>query len=192
MSVPGVDQVSERPLEELVQTVSQQAAILAREQMNAARRELIARARQSGSGVAMVGGGAFLAALASGTGTASLVLLLARRSGASAAALGVTGAYAGAAAILTREGLVRLREAGPPEPDVPVQDQPAQKAKQQKPGSAKRRTMNAKQKSGSAQRRTKSAAKSSQKLTARAAPKSSSSRRRASRTQADRTRPRAS
>jgi putative superfamily III holin-X len=184
----SVDQVSERPLDELVQTVSRQAAVLAREQMNAARRELIAKARQSGGGVAMVGGGAFLAALASGTGTASLVLLLARRSGASAAALGVTGAYAGAAAILTREGLVRLREAGPPEPDAPVHDQRAQKAQHQKPRSAKRRTTNGKQKAGSAQRRTKSAAKS----TAGAGVKPSSSLRRDSRTQADRTRRRAS
>ena len=72
----------------------------------------------------MVGGGALLAALASGTGTAALILLLARRPGASAAALGVTGAYAGAGAFLAREGLVRLRQVGPPEPDVPVQDEP--------------------------------------------------------------------
>jgi Putative Actinobacterial Holin-X, holin superfamily III len=192
MSVPGVDQVGERPLEELVQTVSRQAAVLAREQVNAARRELIAKATQSGAGVAMVGGGALLAALASGTGTASLVLLLARRSRASAAALGVTGAYAGAAALLGREGLQRLREAGPSEQDVPVRDRPPQRAKKQKPGSAKRRTVNAKQKPGSAQRRAKSAAKRSPKMNARAASKSSSSRGRGPRTQADRARRRAS
>ena len=138
MSVPGVDQVSERPLEELVQTVSQQAAVLARTQIDVARREMIAKARQSGSGVAMVGGGAFLAALASGTGTAALILLLSRRSGESAAALGVTGAYAGAGAVLIREGLMRLREAGPP-PDVQVEEKPVQKAKQSR-DSTQRRT----------------------------------------------------
>jgi hypothetical protein len=74
----------------------------------------------------MVGGGALLAALASGTGTAALILLLARRPGPSAAALGVTGAYAGAGAFLAREGLIRLREAGPPLPDVPDRDEPGQ------------------------------------------------------------------
>jgi hypothetical protein len=128
MSVPGVEQVGQRPLEELVQSASQQAVVLAREQVDVARHELTARARQAGPGVAMVGGGALLAALASGTGTAALVLLLARRSGPSAAALGVTGAYAGAGAFLVRKGFVRLREAAPPLPDVPVDDEPVQNA----------------------------------------------------------------
>jgi hypothetical protein len=70
----------------------------------------------------MVGGGAFLAALASGTATAALVLLLSRRPGSSAAALGVTGAYAGAGALLAREGLARLKEAGPLVPQETVQN----------------------------------------------------------------------
>ena len=176
MSMPGVDQMSERPLEELVQAVSQQAAVLARSQIDVARRELIAKARQSGSGVAMVGGGAFLAALASGTGTAALVLLLSRRSRASAAALGVTGAYAGAGAFLAREGLARLREAGPP-PDVQGEEKPARKAKQS---------------GASTKRRTKSTTRSATKTASRATPKSSNSRRRASRTQAGNARRRAS
>ena len=128
MSMPGVEQVGQRPLEELVQSASQQAVVLAREQVDVARHGLTARARQAGPGVAMVGGGALLGALASGTGTAALVLLLARRSGPSAAALGVTGAYAGAGALLVRKGLVRLREAAPPLPDVPVEDEPVEDA----------------------------------------------------------------
>ena len=212
MSVPRVDQVAERPLQELVQTASQQAVGLAREQVDAARRDLTARASQAGPGVAMVGGGALLAALASGTGTAALILLLARRPGPSAAALGVTGAYAGAGALLARGGLVRLRQAGPPLPDVPDRDEPRQEAEQDL-GSAKRRTKSAakppplpdvpdqdeprqqaKQALGAAKRRTKSAAKSPPQPTSSAKPKakSASSRRRASRTQTDRTRPRAS
>jgi Putative Actinobacterial Holin-X, holin superfamily III len=167
MPVPGVEQVGERPLEELVQTASQQAVVVAREQVDVARRELTARARQAGPGVAMVGGGALLAALASGTGTAGLILLLARRPGASAAALGVTGAYAGAGAFLARKGLVRLREAGPPLPDVPAQDEPAQNAKQDL-GSAKRRTKSA----AKSPRRTESAAKSPPQPTGRPTPES--------------------
>lgn len=149
------------------------AVVVAREQVDVARRELTARARQAGPGVAMVGGGGLLAVLASGTGTAALILLLARRPGASAAALGVTGAYAGAGAFLARKGLVRLREAGPPLPDVPVQGEPVQGAKQEV---------------GSAKRRTKAAAKSPPQPTGRpkSESKSPSSRRRASRTQTDR------
>jgi hypothetical protein len=139
MSVPGVEQV---------------AGVVAREQMDLARRELTARAREAGPGVAMVGGGGLLVALASGTGTAALILLLGRRPGA-AAALGVTGAYAGAGAFLARKGLVLLREAAPSVGDVPVQDEPVQDAKRELE-SAKRRTKSA----AKSARRTKSAAKS--------------------------------
>ena len=167
MAVPGVEHVE------------QVAGVVAREQMDVVRRELTARAREAGPGVAMVGGGALLAALASGTGTAALVLLLARRPGPAAAALGVTGAYAVGGAFLAREGLVRLREAAPPLPDGPIRDQPVQGAKQDL---------------GSAKRRTKSAAKAPPQPTGRAKPKSSSvsPRRRASRTHTDSTRRRAS
>jgi Putative Actinobacterial Holin-X, holin superfamily III len=212
MSVPGVDQVAERPLQELVQTASQQAVLLAREQVDVARRELTARASQAGPGVAMVGGGTLLAALASGTGTAALILLLARRPGASAAALGVTGAYAGAGALLARGGLVRLRQALPPQPDAPDRDEAVENVKQDL-GSAKQRITSAakspplpdvpdqdeprqkaKQALGSAKRHAKSAAKSPPQPTGRANPKSKSpsSRRRASRKQTDRTGPPAS
>ena len=181
--------MGERPLEQLAQTASQQAVVLAREQVDVARRELTARARQAGPGVAMVGGGALLAALASGTGTAALILLLARRPGASAAALGVTGAYAGAGALLAREGLVRLREGGPPEPDVPVQDEPVQSAEQNL-GSAKRRAKSTAKSPRRAKSATKSTgrAKSAAKSTGRSKPASKSPtevRRRASRTQTD-------
>ena len=101
----------ERPAEGLAQTVSEQALVLARQQVELARRGLTIKAKEAGPGAAMLGGAALCGLLASGTGTAALVLVLARRPGASAA-LGVTGAYAGAGALLAREGLVRLREAG--------------------------------------------------------------------------------
>jgi hypothetical protein len=199
MGVPGADQVGGRPLEDLAQTVSQQAVVLAREQADVAGRALSAKAREASTGVAMVGGGALLAALASGTGTAALILLLTRRPGASAAALGVTGAYAGAAALLVREGLVRLRETGPSVAGVPVQDEAIQNADQDV-GSAKRRTKSAAKSS----RATKTAAKSPQRAksaaksprgtssAAKSPPqpklKSPDSRRRASPKKADRTR----
>jgi Putative Actinobacterial Holin-X, holin superfamily III len=187
MAVPGVDQVGERPLEDMVQKASQQAVVLAREQVDLARRELAGRVRKAGPGAAMVGGGALLTALASGTGTAALILVLAGRRGASAAALGVTGAYAGAGALLARQGLERLREAGPQLPDAPVQDEPAQ-ASEQDPGAAKRATK-APAKSA---RRAKSAAESLPRPTGRPKPKpkpkAAGSRRRASSAPTGRTR----
>jgi hypothetical protein len=117
----------------------------------------------------MLGGGGFLVALASGTGTAALILMLGRRPGA-AAAVGVTGAYAGAGAFLARKGLVRLSEAAPSLPDLPVQDEPVEDAKREL-RSAKRRTKSA----AKSPRRARSAAKSPPP-TGRAKPKSKSPR----------------
>lgn len=194
MAVPGVDKVADRSLDELIQTASQQAVVLAREQVDAARRELTARARQAGPGVAMVGGGALLAALGSGTGTAGLIFLLARRPRESVAALGVTGAYVGAGALLAREGLTRLRQAGPPVPGVPVEDESVQNAKPDL-GSAKRQARSAAESGRRATSAAKeSAAKAAPRRAARrkTASKPTSSRRRASGTQTDRARRRAS
>lgn len=149
--------MSDRPLDELVSTVSEQAVVVAREQVDLARREMTAKIRQAGAGAAMVGGAGVLAALASGTGTAALVLLLSRRPGPSAAALGVAGAYAGASGLLAREGLARLREAGPLVPEETVQT--------------------AKHNLGSAKRGTKSARKPARRSTAQTRPSTTSKRR---------------
>lgn len=121
MSVPGAGKATERPLEELVQTVSEQAVVLAREEVELARRELTAKARQAAGGAAMLGGAALLGTLAAGTGTAALVLLLSRRPGPSAAALTVTAFYAAGGAGLAQEGIARLRAAGPPVPEETVE-----------------------------------------------------------------------
>lgn len=121
MSVPGVDKAAERSLGELAQTVSDQAVVLVRQEVGRARRELTAKARDASTGAAMVGGAALLGTLAAGTGTAALVLFLARRPEPSAAALGVTGLYVGAGALLARQGIARLRAAAPPVPQGTVQ-----------------------------------------------------------------------
>jgi hypothetical protein len=121
MSAQGVDKATERPLDELVQTVSERAVALARQEVQLARRELTAKVRQASVGAGMLGGAALLGALATGTGTAALVLLLARRPGPSAAALGVTGLYAGAGTLLAQEGIARLRAAAPPVPEQTVE-----------------------------------------------------------------------
>jgi hypothetical protein len=108
-----------RPLDELVQTVSEHAVVLVREEVELARRELSAKARQAG-GAAMLGGAALLGTLAAGTGTAGLVLLLSRRPGPSAAALGVASVYALGGVGLAQEGMSRLRGAAPPVPEETV------------------------------------------------------------------------
>jgi hypothetical protein len=120
MGKTGMDRATGRPLDELVQTVSEQAAEVARKEVDIARRELAAKAKQAASGAAMVGGGAFLGALAASTGTAALVLLLSRQPRASAASLGVTAMYAAGGAALAQEGINRLRGAAPPVPEQTV------------------------------------------------------------------------
>jgi Putative Actinobacterial Holin-X, holin superfamily III len=121
MSAPGVDKATERSFGDVAQTVSEQALVLLRQELARTRRELTAKAGEASTGAAMVGGAALLGTLATGTGTAALVLFLSRRRESSAAALGVTGLYAGAGALLAREGITRLRAAGPVVPEEPVQ-----------------------------------------------------------------------
>jgi putative superfamily III holin-X len=120
MSVPGVDKAAEQSVGDLAQTMSEQALVLVRQEVARARREMTAKAREASTGAAMVGGAALLGTLAAGTGTAALVLLLARRPEPSGAALGVTGLYAGAGALLARQGVARLRAAAPPVPEETV------------------------------------------------------------------------
>lgn len=129
---PPPDKATERPLDELVQTVSEQAVVLAREEMELARRELSAKARQAAGGAGMLGGAALLATLAAGTGTAGLVLLLSRRPGPAAAALGVAGAYGIGSAGLAQEGISRLRAAAPPVPEETVESVKSIKKKRPK------------------------------------------------------------
>jgi hypothetical protein len=121
VAVPKPDKAIERPLDEMVQTVSEQAVVLARKEVELARQELTAKAKQAAGGAAMLGGAALLGTLAAGTGTAGLVLLLSRRPGPSAAALGVAGVYALGGAGLAQEGVSRLRAAGPPVPEETVE-----------------------------------------------------------------------
>jgi hypothetical protein len=140
MPVPRAEKATERPLEEMVQTVSEQAVVLAREEVERARRELTAKASQAAGGLGMLGGAALLGTLAAGTGTAALVLLLSRRPGPSAAALTVTAVYAAGGAGLAQEGLARLRAAGPPVPEETVESVKesfgAMKSKRAKPARA--------------------------------------------------------
>jgi hypothetical protein len=136
----GAGKATERPLEEVVQTVSEQAVVLAREEVDLARRELTAEARQAAAGGGMVGGGALLVVLAAGTGTAALVLMLSGRARPSVAALGVTGIYAAGGAALAQQGIARLRAAAPPVPERTVESVKSIKktrAKPQRAGRAK-------------------------------------------------------
>jgi hypothetical protein len=85
--MPGDD----RPISELVQSLPEQAVALIRKEVDMAREEMLAKAREAAPGAAMIGAGGVLGTLATGTATAGLVLLLARKPAAWGAALAVTG-----------------------------------------------------------------------------------------------------
>jgi Putative Actinobacterial Holin-X, holin superfamily III len=153
MATPRADEV-ENPLKEISQAATEQALVLARQQV-----ELVGTmVKQAAPGAAKLGGAAVLAALASGTGTAALVLALARRPRASAAALGVTGAYAGVGALLARDGLERLREAGLL-PSGDTADDTVQEAKKTRRSAKRSATSSAKSAARSTSRQASTAAK---------------------------------
>ena len=121
MAEPERGSPDERSLDEIVHTLSEQAITLARQEVELARREMEAKAREAVPGAAMLGAAGLLGLLATGTGTAGLVLMLARRPRPWAAALAVTGLYGGAGAVLARAGIERLRAAAPPVPQETVE-----------------------------------------------------------------------
>jgi hypothetical protein len=176
MTGTGVDRLSERPLDDMVQTVSKQAAVVAREQVDLARREMTAKVRQASAGAAMLGGAGALAALASGTGTAALVLLLSGRPRPSAAALGVAGAYAGAGALLAREGLGRLREAGPLVPEETVHNAKQNLGSAKSAGKPSRRSSSKARKPSNAKRAAQATAKRRPAKAAKRAPRAQAQR----------------
>jgi hypothetical protein len=146
-------------MDDMAQVMSEQAAVLVREQLALARREMAGKVKEASTGAAMMGGAGVLAALASGTGTAALVLLLSRRAGPSAAALGVAGAYAGAGALLAREGLERLKRATPLMPEDTVQNAKGSLGSSKRESKPARPKQAARQRSESARRRATSATK---------------------------------
>ncbi len=120
MIEPNGGNPDDASLDETVRTLSEQAVTLARQELELARREMEAKAREAVPGVAMLGVAGGLGLLATGTGTATVVLVLARSRRPWAAALTVTGLYGGAAALLARAGVERLRAASPPVPQEAV------------------------------------------------------------------------
>jgi Putative Actinobacterial Holin-X, holin superfamily III len=113
---------SERPVEELLRDLAEQAGTLVREEIALARTEMVQQARELGVGAGMVGGAGVLGLLSAGAGTAGLILMLARRPRPWFAAVTVSGAYAGGALLLGREGRRRIQEVGVPLPQQAAEE----------------------------------------------------------------------
>jgi len=111
----------DRPLADLVRDLSQQGATLVRQEIELARSELAAKARQGMRGAALLGGAGVLALAGVGAVVACLVLALALAVPGWAAALAVAVLAAAGAGLLVAAGVRRLREAVPPVPERTVE-----------------------------------------------------------------------
>ncbi|MDP9375969.1 MAG: phage holin family protein [Actinomycetota bacterium] len=103
-----------------LQGLIQQLKGFARAEIALSRQEMAGQSRELGVAGGMAGGAGLLGVLSAGTGTAGLVLLLARRMPPWTAALMVSGAYAGAAALLGLKARQVVEEVGVPAPDQAV------------------------------------------------------------------------
>jgi hypothetical protein len=109
-----------RSLGEHAQELGDQVKRFVHTEIELARQEMTGQTRELGLASGMVGGAGVLAALSAGTGTAGLVMLLARRMPPWLAAFTVSGGYAAGAAALAMRGRQRIEEVGVPAPDQAI------------------------------------------------------------------------
>ena len=117
----GHSAAREESAAELVRKLSEQTTLLVRQELELAKAELSAKGKQAGIGAGMFGAAGMVGLYAVGALTACLILLLTKAVDTWVAALIVTGAYAGLAAILAFLGRSRLRRGVPPVPEQTVE-----------------------------------------------------------------------
>lgn len=106
---------------ELLKELSDHTTTLVRQEIELAKAELTERGKVAGKGAGMLGGAGLIAALALGTLTACLILLLDEAMNAWVAALIVAVAYGAVAGVLALQGRNRIREGMPPAPEQTVE-----------------------------------------------------------------------
>lgn len=107
---------TDTPVAELVQRATDQITRLVRDELTMARAEMTAKGRRAGVGAGLLGGGAMLGLLASGTAAATVVLALATIMPDAVAALIVTVILAIAAVIAAQRGKKHVSKAMPATP----------------------------------------------------------------------------
>jgi uncharacterized membrane protein YqjE len=111
----------DRPLTELVRTLSNQVSTLVRQEVELAKAEMAEKGKKAGLGAGMLAGAGVAALLMLGSLTALLILALATGMPAWAAALIVTVLWAAVAATLALVGRRTLQEMGKPIPEKTVE-----------------------------------------------------------------------
>lgn len=105
---------------ELLQSLSSDLTALVRQELQRAGGEIAAKARQSGAGVAMLGGAGLLGVMAVGASTTFLVRVLEKQFSPTTSAFLATGLLGGAAGALAAAGLGEVRKALPLVPEETV------------------------------------------------------------------------
>ena len=103
----------DRPLGELFKRLSQDLALLVRQELDLARVELVEKSKTVGAGAGMLSGAAIAGLLALGSLTAFAILALSLAMAPWLAALIVTIVYGAAAGVLALTGKKKIEEATP-------------------------------------------------------------------------------
>ncbi len=111
----------ERSTGELVRTLTRQVSVLARQEVELAKAEMLEKGRAVGQGSALLGGAAVAGLLALGTLTAFVVLALAEAMPAWLAAFLVGLLWTAVAGVLALVGRERVQDAGAPVPEKTVE-----------------------------------------------------------------------
>jgi uncharacterized membrane protein YqjE len=108
---------SDRPVGDLLRELSEQTAMLVRQELELAKLELTEKGKRAGIGAGMVGGAGAVGLYALGALTAALILLLATAVKGWLAALIVAVVYGAVAGALAFSGKSKVQQAVPPVPE---------------------------------------------------------------------------
>jgi hypothetical protein len=113
--------MSDRSIAELLKQLSDQTSTLVRQELDLAKAELTAKAKQAGKGAGMFGGAGILGLYGVGALTACVILALSTAVAGWLAALIVAVVYCAIAGVLALTGKNKVQEAVPPVPEQTVE-----------------------------------------------------------------------
>jgi MFS family permease len=109
--------LDDRPMPELLKTLSEQTTTLVRQEIELAKAEMTAKGKQVGMGAGAFGGAALVGLYAFGALTTAIVLALSTAVDGWLAALIVAVVYAAIAAVLALLGKKKTQAGAPPVPE---------------------------------------------------------------------------
>jgi uncharacterized membrane protein YqjE len=118
---PGVGDVRDRSLPDLLKQLSQETTQLVHQELELAKAELQQKGKEAGAGAGMFGGAGALGLAALGALTACFILALNAIMPAWLAALLVAVVYGIVAFVLVKQGQARVKRAVPPIPEQTIE-----------------------------------------------------------------------